>query len=67
MPTADVRVDIREFDGRFTWVVQATGPVEDLFGAGRVFDSRVEALRHFQHVSQVLGWENMVTEVLADT
>lgn len=68
MPESQIRLDIREAgleDGYtvYFWVVQRTGPVEDLFYSGSTFSSRTGALADFQQVCKVLDWKNDITEV----
>lgn len=64
----EIRVDIRDAGfGHFTWVLQATNPVEDLFTTMQTFPTRVDALAHFQRVCLLAGWDNDVVEVLIRT
>lgn len=61
------RLDIRDAGfGHFTWVVQTTGPVEDLFTTMQTFPTRTAAIADFQRVCERLGWSNDITEVPVD-
>lgn len=60
MAGREIRVDVRKVNEnlplRFTWVVQSTQPVEDLFLSPLTFPTRAAAIEDFDRVRGIMGW-----------